>query len=185
MFVNGWPILWPAFFQHEFDHINGRVYLDRVKDTRTLMTRILNTPAKSRMPKSKFGFADSLAVLRIRDFRFFLLSRFFATLASQMQVLIVSWQIYQMTKDPLALGLIGLIEASVFILFSFRAGHFSDQREKRIIILYAQGLLMACGLALIAVTHSGAHVWAIYSIVAITGDLPAVFFGRLHSLIRS
>jgi len=25
-------------FQHEFDHINGRVYLDRVKDTRTLMT---------------------------------------------------------------------------------------------------------------------------------------------------
>jgi len=25
-------------FQHEFDHINGSVYLDRVKDTRTLMT---------------------------------------------------------------------------------------------------------------------------------------------------
>ena len=25
-------------FQHEFDHINGMVYLDRVRDTRTLMT---------------------------------------------------------------------------------------------------------------------------------------------------
>ena len=25
-------------FQHEFDHINGKVYLDRVRDTRTLMT---------------------------------------------------------------------------------------------------------------------------------------------------
>src|SRR5437868_2245296 len=103
------------------------------------------------MPKSKFGFKESLEVLRIRDFRFFLLSRFFATLASQMQVLVISWQIYQMTKDPLALGLVGLIEACVFILFSFRAGHFSDQREKRVIILFAQGVLMACGLGLMAV----------------------------------
>src|SRR5260221_6281955 len=105
------------------------------------------------MPKNKFGFADSMAVLQIRDFRFFLLSRFFATLASQMQVLVVSWQIYQMTKDPLALGLIGLIEACVFILFSFRAGHFSDQRAKRIIILFAQAVLMACGLALMVITE--------------------------------
>src|SRR5258706_14413743 len=114
-------------------------------------------------------FAETLAVLLIRDFRFFLLSRFFATLASQLQVLVISWQIYQMTKDLLALGLVGLIEACVFILFSFRAGHFSDQREKRIIILFAQAVLMACGLALMVVTHQGARVWAIYSIVAITG----------------
>jgi MFS family permease len=121
------------------------------------------------MPKSSFGFGDSLAVLRIRDFRYFLLSRFFATLASQMQMLVVSWQIYQMTKDPLALGLIGLIEACVFILFSFRAGHFADQREKRIIILFAQVVLMACGLALMILTELGARVWAIYAIVAITG----------------
>src|SRR5258706_13729652 len=113
-------------------------------------------------------FAETLAVLLIRDFRFFLLSRFFATLASQMQVLVISWQIYQMTKDPLALGLVGLIEALVFILFSFRAGHFSDQKEKRIIILYAQAVLMVCGLALMGVTHYGAKVWAIYSIVAAT-----------------
>jgi len=121
------------------------------------------------MPESKFGFADSVAVLQIRDFRFFLLSRFFATLASQMQVLVVSWQIYKMTKDPLALGLVGLIEASVFILFSFRAGHFSDQREKKIIILVAQAVLAVCGLALMALTSWGARVWAIYSIVAVTG----------------
>src|SRR5439155_21601391 len=129
----------------------------------------MNTPARNPMPKNKFGFTQNLAVLRIHDFRFFLLSRFFATLASQMQVLVISWQIYQMAKDPLALGLIGLIEACVFILFSFRAGHYSDQREKRSIILFAQAVLMLCGLGLMGLTHWGARVGAIYSIVAVTG----------------
>src|SRR5581483_2445087 len=93
-------------------------------------------------------FAESIAVLRIRDFRLFLASRFCATLASQMQALVVSWQIYQLTRDALALGLVGLIEAVVFIMFSLWAGHFSDRREKRGIILVAQALLLACALAL-------------------------------------
>ena len=60
---------------------------------------------------SRYGFSDVWVVLRIRNYRNFLLSRVLATLATQMQALVVSWQIYQMTKDPLALGLIGLVEA--------------------------------------------------------------------------
>lgn len=115
------------------------------------------------------GFAESLEVLRIRDFRYFLASRFFATLATQMQALVVSWQIYQLTKDPLALGLVGLIEAAVFILFSFWAGHFSDRREKRGIILFAQTLLLVCGLGLLILSHRGVGVKAIYAVIALTG----------------
>src|SRR5690242_1795936 len=125
--------------------------------------------AKSRMPAARFGFHDSLAVLRIRDFRYFLISRFCATLSSQMQALVVSWQIYQLTKDALALGLVGLIEAVVFILFSLWAGHFSDRREKRIIILGAQTVLMLCALALVALSYRGAHVLSIYGVIAVTG----------------
>ena len=80
---------------------------------------------------TKYGFADVWEVLKIRDYRNFLLSRIFATLSTQMQALVVSWQIYQMTKDPLALGLIGLVEAVVFIAFATWAGHYADRREKR------------------------------------------------------
>src|SRR3954463_1014765 len=107
------------------------------------------------------GFAESLAVLRIRDFRLFLISRFCATLASQMQALVVSWQIYELTKDALSLGLVGLIEAVVFILFSLWAGHYSDRREKRRIIVVAQWVLVACGLALLFISARGAHVLSI------------------------
>ena len=115
------------------------------------------------------AFKESLDVLRIRDFRFFLLSRFCATLGSQMQALVVSWQIYEMTKDALALGWVGLIEAVVFISFSFTAGHFADRREKRRIILIAQSLLVVCALALLLLSAHGAKVWAIYAIIAVTG----------------
>jgi MFS family permease len=86
-----------------------------------------------------------------------------------MQALIVAWQIYQLTKNPLSLGLIGLIEAVVFILFSLWAGHFADQREKRIIILVAQTLLLFCGLGLLFISQRGIGVEAIYIVVGLTG----------------
>src|SRR5438128_2551975 len=86
-----------------------------------------------------------------------------------MQALVVSWQIYQLTRDALSLGLVGLIEAVVFISFSFLAGHFVDKREKRRIILTAQGGLLLCALGLMLLTHQGAHVAGIYALIAVTG----------------
>src|SRR5271154_3933690 len=108
--------------------------------------------------KSAFGFSEVLTVLRIRDFRYFLLSRFFATLASQMQALIVSWQIYQMTHDALALGMIGLVEAVVFMAFVLWAGNVADRSEKKRLILSMQVLMAFCAIAfLIIAGHADAR----------------------------
>lgn len=115
------------------------------------------------------NFSESLEVLRIRDFRLFLASRFCATVASQMQALIVAWQIYRLTHDPLMLGFVGLIEALVFIAFSLWAGRFSDRREKRAIILAAQGGLVLCAVAFWVVSIRGATVGPLYAILAVTG----------------
>jgi len=119
---------------------------------------------------TQYGFSDVWEVLKIRDYRNFLLSRIFATLATQMEALIVSWQVYQMTKDPLALGLIGLVEAVVFIAFATWAGHYADRHEKRGIILVTQGLLLVCAIAFILLTRwSGLTVHWLYAVVAMTG----------------
>jgi MFS family permease len=116
------------------------------------------------------GFSDGLAVLRIRDYRNFLFARFLSTLSTQMQALIVSWQVYQMTKDPLALGLIGGVEALVFIAFVTWAGHVADRSEKRKIILLTQGLLFVCTLALgVLAYRPGETVHWIYVLIAVTG----------------
>jgi MFS family permease len=116
------------------------------------------------------GFADGLAVLRIRDYRNFLFARFLSTLSTQMQALIVSWQVYQLTKDPLALGLVGGVEAIVFISFVTWAGHVADKSEKRRIILITQGLLLFCTLALGLLAHRpGETVYWIYALIGLTG----------------
>ena len=66
------------------------------------------------------------AALKIPDFRLFISARFCVTLAIQIQAVVVAWQVYEMTKDPLSLGLIGLAEAIPSIGVSLYAGHVAD-----------------------------------------------------------
>jgi MFS family permease len=87
---------------------------------------------------------DPFAALRIREFLFFLNTRFFLTLAIQMQSVIVGWQIYNYTKDVLALGMIGLAEAIPFIIVSLFSGHVADIFNRKYIIVIFTSLLILC-----------------------------------------
>lgn len=121
-------------------------------------------------PKPSYGFSESLAVLRIPNYSAFLLGRFTATIATQMQALIVSWQVYQLTKDPFALGLIGLVEAVVFFAFALWAGRYADRHEKKRIILVTQIMMLACSIALFWMSRSNhVQVGWIYGVIAFTG----------------
>lgn len=68
-------------------------------------------------------------VLQIKDFRLLFLTRIFVSMALQAQAVIVGWQVYQMSKDPLLLGLIGLTEAVPAITCSFFSGHIVDNNR--------------------------------------------------------
>ena len=91
-----------------------------------------------------------LAVLRNRDFTFFLAARFLATLAVQMQTVAVGWQVYEVTRDPLDLGLIGLSQFLPFVLLILPAGHLADNRDRRRIIALCFALECVCALLLLA-----------------------------------
>ena len=85
---------------------------------------------------------DPFAALRIKEFLFFLNTRFFLTLAIQMQSVIVSLQIYKITHDELSLGMIGLSEAIPFIAVSFFSGHVADTISRKLIIIVSVSLLI-------------------------------------------
>ena len=90
---------------------------------------------------------DPFAVLRVKEFNFFLANKFFFTLGIQMQSVIVGWQIYALTKDVFALGMIGLAEAIPFIAVSLFSGHVADHFDrKKIILLFTFLLLVATGI---------------------------------------
>ena len=69
-------------------------------------------------------------------------------MGAQIQGVVVAWQMYDVTRDPLALGLVGLAEAAPFIGFALYAGHVADVRDRRRVALTALVLLFACALAL-------------------------------------
>ena len=88
---------------------------------------------------------DPFSSLRIPEFRWFLAMRLFIVLAWSMQFVLIEWEVYRITKDPLSLGLIGLMEIIPAISMALFAGHIVDQNEKK-------GLLIKCffGLATIS-----------------------------------
>jgi MFS family permease len=115
------------------------------------------------------------AALQVRDFRFFVLSRLFVTLAIMIQAVVVGWQVYEITKDPLSLGLIGLAEAIPAITVSLYAGHLADVVERKKIILVCVFTLVLCSMALLYFTMDvGAFILAngalpIYAVIFVSG----------------
>ncbi len=115
------------------------------------------------------------AVLGIRDFRLFISARFCVTLAIQIQAVVVGWQVYEITKDPLSLGLIGLAEAVPSIVVSLYAGHLADTVERKKIIVFTLITLLFCSVSLLLFTvNIGAFILAqgvlpIYAIIFLSG----------------
>ncbi|WP_374074653.1 MFS transporter [Bdellovibrio bacteriovorus] len=63
----------------------------------------------------------------LSDFKKLIYARFFFTLAVQMQAVVVGWRIYELTNDPLSLGLIGLAEAVPALSLALYAGYIVDR----------------------------------------------------------
>ena len=93
---------------------------------------------------------DSYAALRHREFRWFIVSLFAMVVSSQLQAVVVGWQVYGLTHDPLSLGLIGLAEALPFIGIALPAGYLADRRNRRAISVSALFVLACCSITLYA-----------------------------------
>ncbi|MEJ0055433.1 MAG: MFS transporter [Bacteroidota bacterium] len=130
--------------------------------------------------------SNPYAALLIRDFRLFIGARFCVTLAIQMQAVVVGWQIYEITKDPLSLGLIGLAEAIPSIVVSLYAGHLADIIQRKQIIVFTLLTLLFCSAGLLSFTlDPGSFILSngvlpIYVVIFISGIArgfltPAVF----------
>lgn len=119
--------------------------------------------------------SNPYAAVQVRDFQLFIVSRLFITLAILIQAVVVGWQVYEITKDPLSLGLIGLAEAIPAIAVSLYAGHLADVMERKKIILFCVATLIFCAAALLFFTfHAGAFisqhgVFPIYTVIFVSG----------------
>jgi len=132
---------------------------------------------KGNVPPLRFGVpetsTDPYASLRLPAFRLYIVGLFAYTMAIQIQGT-VGWQIYELTHDKLALGLIGLAEALPFIGAALYAGHVADTHDRRRIMLAALGVLLFCAVSLLALpfllpSAPRLVVRAIYGVIVLSG----------------
>jgi len=132
---------------------------------------------------------DPYAALRIKEFNIFLALRFVLVFAWSMQFIVVEWQVYSLTKDPLSLGIIGLMEIIPALGMALFAGHIVDQKEKRNLFLKIISLFSLISLGLFFISgdsitwSSNTILYSIYAFVFFGGLLRSFFGPTIFSLI--
>ena len=131
------------------------------------------------------------AALKIKEFNIFLLMRFLLVFGWSMQFIVIEWQVYSITKDPLSLGIIGLMEIIPAFSMALFAGHIVDQKEKRnlLALCIATFSLISLGLCFLT-TDSILESWStnkilygIYGLVFFGGFLRSFFGPTIFSLV--
>jgi len=105
-------------------------------------------------------------IYRPRDFNFYISGRFLSTVAMMVQSVAIGWQIYDIERTPLALGLVGLCEFVPMFLLTLPAGEISDRFDQRRVMATAQ-----------AVQALSSALFLVFSLIAPHNALP--FFAVL------
>ncbi len=130
--------------------------------------------------------SNGFAVLRNRNFSFYLAARILGTLAVQMQSVAIGWQVYQMTGSLFDLGLIGLAQFAPFLVLILVAGHVADRFDRRRIIMLCLATQLLCGLLLLAFTWSGAQVvWPVFAVLVLFGSARAFMMPATQAVLRN
>ncbi len=116
------------------------------------------------------------AVFRIASYRDYTLGSLATRIGTRLQSVAMGWDVYQRTGEPLALGLVGLIQVIPAILLALPAGWLADRFDRRrIILLSLAGMtLTSAGLAL--QSYAGAPIATLYILLFI--DAIAGTMGR-------
>src|ERR1700680_4028022 len=99
------------------------------------------------------------------SFVLFQTARFCIVLANEMQSVAVGWQIYEITRRPLDLGLVGLAQFLPGILLFLVSGHAADRLDRRNLLLVCYvGFAICSGLLLATALHATGTVYPIYAV---------------------
>ncbi|HEX9600758.1 MAG TPA: MFS transporter [Mariniflexile sp.] len=134
---------------------------------------------------------DPYAALRIKEFNIFLLVRFVLVFGWSMQFIVIEWEVYSLTKDPLSLGIIGLMEIIPAFTMALFAGHIVDQNEKRNLLALCIAAFSIISLGLFLLTwdevtgswETKSVLYGIYALVFFGGFLRSFFGPTIFSLV--
>lgn len=124
------------------------------------------------MPADASSRHDPYAALRVASFRWFVVSLLAMVMAAQVQLVVVSWELYQLTRDPFTLGLLGLSEVLPYLSVALYAGHVVDRRNRRDVSLASLVVLLAAGVVLLVMSIAEpvpSRAWPYFAVFGVCG----------------
>ncbi len=113
---------------------------------------------------------DARAAFRYPAFLKFQAARFFIVVATEMQAVAVGWQVYEITKRPLDLGLVGLAQFLPGIVLFLVSGHVADRFNRRnLLILCDVGFATCFALLLVITLHGVVSIAAVFAVLVLLG----------------
>src|SRR6516225_3069453 len=118
-----------------------------------------------------------LATFQFSGFRLFQIARFCIVFCTEMQSVAVGWQVYEITKRPLDLGLTGLVQFLPGVLLFLVAGHVTDRfdRRKLLTLCYVGFAISSALLLLVSLNESALHrsgsVLPIFAVLFLVGTV--------------
>ncbi|WP_457587015.1 MFS transporter [Ensifer canadensis] len=110
------------------------------------------------------------AAFRHVGYRRYFFSRFLAYFAIQIISVAVGWQIYDLTRDPFDLGLIGLFQFLPSLVLILVTGSVADRYNRRMIMGVCMVVSTLCAVALLMLTVTGLFSpWPVYAILVVFG----------------
>ena len=127
---------------------------------------------------------DPRGAFRHRGFVLFWIARFLATFSTQVVSVAVGWQVYDLTRNPFDLGLVGLVQFAPALLLVLITGTVSDRFNRRVIVAVCTVAEAGCAAVLVLLTLSGAiSVQAIFTLLFVFGVARAFMNPAASSLI--
>ncbi len=112
------------------------------------------------------------AALRIRDYRYLWIGLIISSNGMWMQMVAQGYLVYEMTRSPAALGLVGLARAVPVLVLSLFAGVAADRIDRRKLLLVTQSLAGMFSLILAVLTSTGQiQVWMIFALAFCTASV--------------
>jgi MFS family permease len=120
--------------------------------------------------KLLYHMPNPLAVLRYRGYAAYAAARFCTTLCWQMLSVAVGWQVYALTRNPLDLGYLGLVQFLPFVLLVLPGGHVADHADRRLVLITAYAAAAACAGILAWRSFTDSHsTWPIFAVMTVFG----------------
>ena len=138
------------------------------------------------MPEPESHARAGLSAFRYSNFTLFVVARFFLVAALEMQSVAVGWQIYEITRRPLDLGLVGLAQFLPVVFLFLPAGHAADRFDRKRLVLLCYIGFAICYALLFQIARTKTHsTTEIYGVLVLLGIVRAFNAPAARSLPRS